>query len=92
MIYQYASGLSRMAISASTVDGEGTVMDINLIPDEVKTLVTVLKGQIFLLGKDWDNLLDPEKKELSLAAVATVSELNDLVRGKPGEPSLRVIG
>ena len=81
-----------MAISASTVDGEGTVMDINLIPDEVKTLVTVLKGQIFLLGKDWDNLLDPEKKELSLAAVATVSELNDLVRGKPGEPSLRVIG
>jgi hypothetical protein len=92
MHHLFASGLSRMATSASTVDGEGTVMDINLIPDEVKTLVTVLKGQIFLLGKDWDNLLDPEKKELSLAAVETVTELNDLVRGEPGEPFLRVIG
>ena len=66
-------------------------MDINLIPDEVKSLITVLKGQIFLLGKDWDNLLDPEKKELSLSAVETVSELNDLVRGKPEHPGLRVI-
>ena len=67
-------------------------MDIRLIPDEIKTLVTVLKGQIFLLGKDWDNLLDPEKKELSESAVKTVSELNDLVRGKPEAPNLRVIG
>ena len=66
-------------------------MDINLIPDEVKSLITVLKGQIFLLGKDWDNLLDPEKKELSQSAVETVSELNDLVRGKPERPGLRVI-
>lgn len=69
----------------------GHPMDINLIPDEVKSLITVLKGQIFLLGKDWDNLLDPEKKELSLSAVETVSELNDLVRGKPEHPGLRVI-
>ena len=66
-------------------------MDIRLIPDEVKTLVTVLKGQIYLLGKDWDNLLDPERKELSLAAVKSVGELNDLVRGKPDSPDLRVI-
>jgi hypothetical protein len=68
-------------------------MDITLIPDEVKSLVTVLKGQIFLLGKDWDNLLEPEKKELSLAAVKTVSELNEMVRGRvPNSPTLRVIG
>lgn len=67
-------------------------MDISLIPDDVKTLITVLKGQIFLLGKDWDNLLEPEKKELSEAAVETISELNDLVRGKPESPPLRVIG
>ena len=67
-------------------------MDISLIPDEVKSLITVLKGQIFLLGKDWDNLLEPEKKELSEEAVATVSALNDMVRGKPEEPVLRVIG
>ena len=69
-------------------------MDISLIPDEVKTLITVLKGQIFLLGKDWDSLLEPEKKELSQAAAKTISELNDLVRGKPEQtgPSLRVIG
>lgn len=67
-------------------------MDISLIPDDVKTLITVLKGQIFLLGKDWDNLLEPEKKEVSEAAVKTISELNDLVRGKPESPPLRVIG
>lgn len=67
-------------------------MDITLIPDEVKSLITVLKGQIFLLGKDWDNLLEPEKKELSESAVQTVSELNDLVRGKPEDPILRIIG
>ena len=67
-------------------------MDIRLIPDEVKTLITVLKGQIFLLGKDWDNLLDPEKKELADSAVVTISELNDLVRGKPVKPNLKVIG
>lgn len=67
-------------------------MDISLIPDEVKTLITVLKGQIFLLGKDWDNLREPEKKELSETAVKTVSDLNDMVRGKPEHPSLRVIG
>jgi hypothetical protein len=71
---------------------KGTVMDISLIPGEVKTLITVLKGQIFLLGKDWDNLLEPEKKELSEAAVKTISELNDMVRGKPETPTLRVIG
>ena len=67
-------------------------MDISLIPDEVKSLITVLKGQIFLLGKDWDNLREPEKKELSQSAVKTVSELNDMVRGKPEDPVLRVIG
>ena len=67
-------------------------MDIRLIPDEVKTLITVLKGQIYLLGKDWDNLLEPEKKELSLAAVKSIGELNDMVRGKPNKPDLRVIG
>ena len=67
-------------------------MDISQIPDEVKSLITVLKGQIFLLGKDWDSLLDPEKKELSQSAVKTVTELNDLVRGEAVRPSLRVIG
>ena len=66
-------------------------MDTRLIPDEVKTLVTVLKGQIYLLGKDWDNLLDPERKELSLAAVKSIGELNDMVRGEPESPDLRVI-
>lgn len=60
-------------------------MDIQPVSDTVKTLITVLKGQIFLLGKDWDNLLEPEKKELALSAVKTVSELNDLVRGDPNE-------
>lgn len=67
-------------------------MDISLIPNEVKSLITVLKGQIFLLGKDWDALLEPEKKELSLSAVKTITELNDIVRGKPESPALRVIG
>jgi len=67
-------------------------VEIAAVSDEVKTLITVLKGQIFLLGKDWDNLLEPEKKELAQAAVQTVSELNDLVRGKPGPPNLRVLG
>ncbi len=66
-------------------------MDITLIPDEAKTLITVLKGQIFLLGKDWDNLLEPEKKELAESAVKTVGELNDLVRGKPISQTLRVV-
>ncbi len=66
-------------------------MDIRLIPHEVKTLVTVLKGQIFLLGKDWDNLLEPEKKELAESAVESITELNDLVRGKPLKPDLKVI-
>lgn len=81
-----------MVTSAGSVDGKGSVaMDITLIPDEVKSLITVLKGQIFLLGKDWDSLLDPEKKELSQSAVETVTELNDLVRGKPGVP-LKVVG
>ena len=67
-------------------------MDIRLIPDEVKTLITVLKGQIFLLGKDWENLRDPEKKELAENAVKTITQLNDMVRGKPEKPELRVIG
>jgi hypothetical protein len=67
-------------------------MDINQVPDEVKTLITVLKGQIFLLGKEWDNLLEPEKKEVSEACVKTITELNDMVRGAPVKPSLRVIG
>ena len=67
-------------------------MDIDLIPDEVKSLITVLKGQIFLLGKDWDNLLEPEKKELSQSAVKTIAELNEMVRGKPDSVPLRVIG
>lgn len=67
-------------------------MDISLIPDEVKSLVTVLKGQIFLLGKDWESLLDPERKELSQSAVKTVTELNDMVRGEPEGPTLRVVG
>lgn len=58
-------------------------MEIQPVSDEVKTLITVLKGQIFLLGKDWDNLLGPEMKELAQSAVKTVSELNDLVRGDP---------
>ena len=86
-----------MATSVDTVDGEGqAVMDPTIASDEVKTLITVLKGQIFLLGKDWDNLLDPEKKELAHSAVETVTELNDLVRGKAEDgveiPNLRVIG
>jgi hypothetical protein len=67
-------------------------VDISLIPAEVKSLITVIKGQVFLLGKDWDNLLEPEKKELALSAVKSVSELNDLVRGEPEAPDLRVIG
>ena len=67
-------------------------MVVSPVSDEVKTLITVLKGQIFLLGKDWDNLLDPEKKEVALAAVQTVSELNEMVRGGPGDPPLRVVG
>lgn len=67
-------------------------MDMRLVPDEVKTLVTVLKGQIFLLGKDWDNLLDPERKELAEASVKSISELNDLIRGKPMSPDLKIIG
>lgn len=66
-------------------------MDIRLIPDEVKTLITVLKGQIFLLGKDWDNLLEPEKKELAESAVKSISQLNDMVRGKPEKPGLRAL-
>jgi hypothetical protein len=82
-----------MVTSADTVDGKGSVaMDISLVPDEVKSLITVLKGQIFLLGKDWDSLLDPEKKELSMSAVETVTELNDLVRGKPSGTPLKVVG
>ena len=82
-----------MATSVDTVDGQRhRLMDIRLIPDEVKTLVTVLKGQIFLLGKDWDSLLDPERKELAQSAVASIAELNDLIRGKPLKPDLRVIG
>lgn len=67
-------------------------MGIPPVSDEVKTLVTVLKGQIFLLGKDWDNLLDPERKELAEASVKSISELNDLIRGKPLKPDLKVIG
>jgi hypothetical protein len=66
-------------------------MDVSLVSDEVKTLITVLKGQIFLLGKDWDNLLDPERKELAEASVVSISELNDLVRGKPQQPELKVV-
>jgi hypothetical protein len=66
-------------------------MDATLVPNEVKTLITVLKGQIFLLGKDWDNLLEPEKKEICGSAVDSVSELNDLVRGNPREPKLRAL-
>ena len=82
-----------MVTSADTVDGKGSVaMDISLVPDEVKSLITVLKGQIFLLGKDWDSLLEPEKKELSMSAVDTVTELNDLVRGKPANAPLKVVG
>ena len=67
-------------------------MGIHPVSDEVKTLVTVLKGQIFLLGKDWNNLRDPERKELAESAVKSVSELNDLIRGKPLKPDLKVIG
>ena len=82
-----------MATSAVPLTGRARrIMDITLIPDEVKSLITVLKGQIFLLGKDWDSLLEPEKKELSQSAAATVTELNDMVRGKPENPSLRVVG
>lgn len=82
-----------MVISADTVDGKGSVtMDTTNVSDEVKSLITVLKGQIFLLGKDWDGLLEPEKKELSQSAVKTVTELNDLVRGKPDGTTLRVVG
>lgn len=66
-------------------------MDVAVVPDEVKSLITVLKGQIFLLGKDWDSLLEPEKKELSMSAVETITELNDLVRGKPLTPPLKAI-
>ena len=66
-------------------------MDTTPASDEVKTLITTLKGQIFLLGKDWDSLLDPEKKEIALSAVKTVSELNELVRGEVEPPPLRVI-
>lgn len=67
-------------------------MDVEIIPDEVKSLITVLKGQVFLLGKDWDNLLEPEKKEICEAAVTTVSQLNDLVRGNPNpERGLRAV-
>jgi len=66
-------------------------MDISLVPDEVKSLITVLKGQIFLLGKDWDNLLEPEKKELSQSAVKTIAALDDIVRGTPDPPALRVL-
>jgi hypothetical protein len=66
-------------------------MDISLIPDEVKTLITILKGQIFLLGKDWDDLLEPEKRELAQSAVKTIAELNELVRGKPADSPLRII-
>ena len=71
-------------------------MGIPPVSDEVKTLITVLKGQIFLLGKDWDSLRDPERKELAEASVKSISELNDLVRGepddKPEKPGLRVVG
>lgn len=58
-------------------------MDALLVPDEVKSLITVLKGQVFLLGKEWDNLLEPEKREICESAVKAVSALNDLVRGDP---------
>lgn len=82
-----------MVTSAHTVDGKrADPVDRTLIPDEVKSLITVIKGQVFLLGKDWDNLREPEKKELALSAVKSVSELNDLVRGEPEAPDLRVIG
>ena len=67
-------------------------MAIPTVSDEVKTLVTVLKGQIFLLGKDWDNLRDPERKELAEASVKSITELNELLRGKPDKPDLKVIG
>lgn len=67
-------------------------MEAILVPDEVKSLITVLKGQVFLLGKDWDNLLEPEKKEICDSAVKTVSQLNDLVRGDPHPgPELTVV-
>ena len=81
-----------MATSVEPLTGKGRHMDISLIPDEVKSLITVLKGQIFLLGKDWDALLEPEKKELSQSAVKTITELNDLVRGEPQNQDLRVVG
>lgn len=77
-----------MVTSADSVDGEGhRHVGIAQFPDEVKTLITILKGEIFLLGKDWDSLLEPEKKEVCRSAVKTVSELNDLVRGKPEPPT-----
>ena len=66
-------------------------MDKSQIPDEVKSLITVLKGQVFLLGKDWDNLREPEKKELSQSAVKTVTELNDLVRGEADGSVVRLV-
>lgn len=70
-------------------------MDMSLVPQEVKALITVLKGQVFLLGKDWDNLREPERKELAQSAVETVTELNELVRGEPdhptAEPSLHIV-
>jgi hypothetical protein len=82
-----------MVTSAHPLTGkEQCPVDTSLVPDEVKSLITVIKGQVFLLGKDWDNLLEPEKKELALSAVKSVSELNDLVRGAPDGPDLRVIG
>lgn len=31
--------------------------------------------------RDWENLLDPEKREIATMAVKTVSELSELVRG-----------
>lgn len=66
-------------------------MDIPVVSDEVKTLVTVLKGQIFLLGKDWDNLRDPERKELAEASVKVITELNELIRGESAKAVLKVI-
>ena len=53
-------------------------MRITQLRDEVKSLVTVLEGKIFLLGKEWNDLPEIEKKEL----VKTVSYLNDMVRGQ----------
>jgi hypothetical protein len=67
-------------------------LDITLIPDEVKSLIAALKRQIILLGNDWDDLLEPEKKELCQSAVKTISELNDMVCGTPDNASLRARG